>query len=738
MNKRQNVNQSKVATTANSDAIILTYRKAGSGRRDSNSIPQKADGSGMTVATLGYTMVICGNSDDPQHRYRGRIEKVKFGVPIEEAFVHDIPATLLDIWRAPGNQAQVRKLSHIMQHGRLVNIANFSVYTAASVIKKFLSKLPGGIFGLENEQKLFDLYNTSADLESQRQSFCRIKQLINSVTALTYITFWHFYMISESADAFGSRMTTEALGISVAPSLFHSCIHDGQRAKIEDVIRFKIASEIITRIIENFGYVSLFPRENYEYYARITGRTLRFDENESRLRFITPSNVLDWPVPPPSTYSIMAARCAGSYSMASVAAIDHINSNCGRHSDHNQQQYLQNMFKNVSIWAANRADCMRNREKQENMENNEFEPSLLTSITNLQPQQRTSGYPYTAISDYRRTFFGTGPQHITIATIADDELISKNAKSVFQPDVILVTADSTDDKGVVERNYRFYPRRQTQPTSHPELLYKRLSSSAAEVQIPHSDDDEKYSLNAFHGSGFLESTHSLTYLEWVHERQTRRMRTRSEWLVPFTCAISKDCGTSQLNTSGLSSTSILQPHSQFGDSTISSFDGRTGSPDNTDECLINVTQKLFLSKACEESPASVSGQIPPVPQPKTSPTSRIAGGIVRRRSWRTHYVRPNRIVEGGSKERDAGKVATVSSRSAPLYRRNVPSAFNRSTTGRSIMLPSSLMELQQQRHRTRTSSPEYEKRYYHSTDSCSSTSYGRESKTNLQSRNVHF
>ncbi|RCN41589.1 hypothetical protein ANCCAN_12457, partial [Ancylostoma caninum] len=78
-----------------------------------------------------------------------------------------------DIWRAPGNQAQVRKLSHIMQHGRLVNIANFSVYTAASVIKKFLSKLPGGIFGMENEQVLFNsaLHNTDAD--KQRQVFYR-------------------------------------------------------------------------------------------------------------------------------------------------------------------------------------------------------------------------------------------------------------------------------------------------------------------------------------------------------------------------------------------------------------------------------------------------------------------------------------------------------------------------------------------------------------------------------------
>uniref|UniRef100_A0A0K0DNV5 Rho-GAP domain-containing protein n=1 Tax=Angiostrongylus cantonensis TaxID=6313 RepID=A0A0K0DNV5_ANGCA len=142
----------------------------------------------MTVVA-SYGMVLCGNSsDDLQQRYRGRIEKVKFGVPINEAFAHDIPATLLvlllkvnkegplkkDIWRAPGNQAQVRKLSHIMQHGRLVNIANFSVYTAASVIKKFLSKLPGGIFGVENEQILFNSALNKAEVDKQRQVFYRL------------------------------------------------------------------------------------------------------------------------------------------------------------------------------------------------------------------------------------------------------------------------------------------------------------------------------------------------------------------------------------------------------------------------------------------------------------------------------------------------------------------------------------------------------------------------------------
>lgn len=62
----------------------------------------------MTVSGYGMHMVFCG-TDELQHRYRGRIEKyvfcvfyliktffrVKFGVPINEAFAHDIPATLL-------------------------------------------------------------------------------------------------------------------------------------------------------------------------------------------------------------------------------------------------------------------------------------------------------------------------------------------------------------------------------------------------------------------------------------------------------------------------------------------------------------------------------------------------------------------------------------------------------------------------------------------------------------------
>uniref|UniRef100_A0A7E4V6A2 Rho-GAP domain-containing protein n=1 Tax=Panagrellus redivivus TaxID=6233 RepID=A0A7E4V6A2_PANRE len=244
----------------------------------------------MTVAAYG--MVICG-TDDMHHRYRGRIEKVKFGVPIAEAFSHDIPATLLvlllkvnkegplkkDIWRAPGNQAQVRKLSSIMQHGRLVNISNISVYTAASVIKKFLSKLPGGIFGVENEQELFSIVQQQ-DNEQQRLVFCRVICSLSVPSQhLLVLLFGTFRIISDSADTFGTRMTPDAIGISVAPSLFHTCIHEGQRAKLEDVMRFKLASQVISKIIQGFGFTNLFPRECYEFYARITGRTLRVDEH---------------------------------------------------------------------------------------------------------------------------------------------------------------------------------------------------------------------------------------------------------------------------------------------------------------------------------------------------------------------------------------------------------------------------------------------------------------------------
>lgn len=72
-----------------------------------------------------------------------------------------------DVFRAPGHLGNMKKLIHFLQTGRLVNMEKFSVYTIASVLKKFLRKIPGGIFGRNNEQQLFTIVEME-NVEDQR------------------------------------------------------------------------------------------------------------------------------------------------------------------------------------------------------------------------------------------------------------------------------------------------------------------------------------------------------------------------------------------------------------------------------------------------------------------------------------------------------------------------------------------------------------------------------------------
>ena len=53
--------------------------------------------------------------------------------------------------------------------GRLVNIHSFSVNTIASVLKKFLRKIPGGIFGPENEAELFQIIKIDSTEEKLKK-----------------------------------------------------------------------------------------------------------------------------------------------------------------------------------------------------------------------------------------------------------------------------------------------------------------------------------------------------------------------------------------------------------------------------------------------------------------------------------------------------------------------------------------------------------------------------------------
>uniref|UniRef100_A0A914DGF2 Rho-GAP domain-containing protein n=1 Tax=Acrobeloides nanus TaxID=290746 RepID=A0A914DGF2_9BILA len=691
-------------------------------------------------------MVICG-TDDLQHRYRGRIEKVKFGVPIAEAFAHDIPATLLvlllkvnkegpfkkDIWRAPGNAAQVRKLSHIMQHGRLVNISNISVYTAASVIKRFLAKLPGGIFGSENEQELFTVVQ-QPDSEQQRQVFCRVICSLSVPSQhLLVLLFGTFRIISDSAETFGTRMTPEAIGISVAPSLFHTCIHDGEKAKLEDVMRFKMASQVVSKIIQGFGYTNLFPRECYEFYARITGRTLRVDE-QWHFTFQYPST------------ATCAAAIARSYSLDAFTE-------CQESPMTPRSVMRYGSLKANTSTQRNRLSAPPNQiyaiKESENVSTNGFNSVLVktpiahkSSPAKPKPnnQQQANNHPkpceqcetLAAFEDFDlRESASWSYSQPTIAAGSDTPPPSTSAAAAAAEDN-LEELDAYGEclPGPSTSHGYSLPRKTRASSTHPlpeeeemikEVISQRLSSSLGEVLV-HSDWEEDIGMGT-RCTDSLESTRSLTYLEWVHEKQTRRMRTRSEWfLSPIMPPKNGSSMSADFRSARFSRRLTLPKHDE--DSLISSSEDIAQPSSSkilpiepiledpqTPRQPLQPIQQPYQSNSRHSSSGGASE--PATPQAVTSlsaffGSSSISGdghapnltktdqasvaggsvappkngngngngsrisncGVVRRRSWRTHYVRPHKSFE----QADLGTVENIdvgqSSRSTPIRRRS--------------------------------------------------------------------
>ncbi|XP_050094879.1 uncharacterized protein LOC126577367 isoform X3 [Anopheles aquasalis] len=241
------------------------------------------------AATLGSVVTSCGH---PGAQYLHRLEKVKFGVPLEEVCKNDIPGPLLvlilklnkeapfrkDVFRAPGNQNAMKKLIHFLQQGRLVNVDNYSVYTIASVLKKFLRKLPGGVFGRDGEAELFQIVDLDDELEQREKIHKLLMSLPGHTQRLLVLLFGTFRVIASNSERADTGMTSEALGVSVAPSFFQSCVSDGKTARMKDVLRFKVATKIMKQMIEQFTACDLFGRVNYEYYVRVTGRVLRVQD----------------------------------------------------------------------------------------------------------------------------------------------------------------------------------------------------------------------------------------------------------------------------------------------------------------------------------------------------------------------------------------------------------------------------------------------------------------------------
>ncbi|KAE8753208.1 hypothetical protein FOCC_FOCC000131 [Frankliniella occidentalis] len=378
------------------------------------------------AATFSNVVTSCGH---PTYAFPHRLEKVKFGVHLDEVCKNDIPAPLLvlilklnkeapfkkDVFRAPGYQGSMKKLSHFLQAGRLVNIDNFSVYTIASVLKKFLRKIPGGIFGRINEQRLFHIIT----LESMEEQRNEIHRLITSMPVhtqrLLVLLFGTFRVIAANADRAGTGMTSEALGVSVAPSFFQSCVSDGKTAKMEDVLRYKVATRIMKFLIDNFGVSNLFGRENYEFYARITGRILKVEDDW----------IFSFRYPPDSFVSPMS------------------------HQEESQST-----------------------------------PALIHIPGGLDPSVANS----------------------SLGIIPENNLLESYTRLSI----------SLEENGLFKAASR--------------------SSSSSATASHHMTLDELRAVNRY-----AESTKSLSYLPQVHERQTERMRTRSEWFLTPTAAAQFEC-----------------------------------------------------------------------------------------------------------------------------------------------------------------------------------------------------
>lgn len=396
------------------------------------------------AATFSNVVTSCGHPSVP---YPRRLEKVKFGIPLDEVCKNDIPGPLLvlilklnkeaplkkDVFRAPGHQGNMKKLIHFLQTGRLVNMDNFSVYTIASVLKKFLRKLPGGIFGRTNEQQLFTIVQMN-DISEQRDEVYRlITTLPLHTQRLLVLLFGTFRVIATNAERANTGMSSEALGVSVAPSFFQSCVSDGKTAKMEDVLRYKVATKIMKFLIDNFGSCNLFGRTNYEFYARITGRILKVEE--------------DW------IFSFRFPPDIGSRQL----------------SLETEKTWLQ--------YECERWGLKFNLETMSHQEESQSTPALIHVPESIDEAVASC----------------------SLGMIPENNLLESCTRLSI----------SLEENGLFKGSSR--------------------SSSSSATASHHMTLDELRAVNRY-----AESTKSLSYLPQVHERQTARMRTRSEWFLNST------------------------------------------------------------------------------------------------------------------------------------------------------------------------------------------------------------
>lgn len=153
-----------------------------------------------------------------------RLKKLKFGAPISTALKNGyLPIPLMellvyiahegmstaDLFRRPGNPRDTQRIVKRMSEGKPVIFQNYNLYTLTTVVKKFLLRLPGGIFGKEGEATLLSVLSLQHKMEQFEAVHAFLTTLSRGHQQLVSLLFgiW-FTMINNSHVNF---MTTEAL-----------------------------------------------------------------------------------------------------------------------------------------------------------------------------------------------------------------------------------------------------------------------------------------------------------------------------------------------------------------------------------------------------------------------------------------------------------------------------------------------------------------------------------------------
>ncbi|KAK7108664.1 hypothetical protein V1264_016354 [Littorina saxatilis] len=201
--------------------------------------------------------------------------KLKFGVPINSALKHGLlPAPLVDIlvyiakegvatadvFRRPGNPNDIRRIVKRLSEGKQVIYTNYSFYTLASVVKKFLLKTPGGVLTEDGEEVLLHVLTLGHRMDQCQAVNTFIESLPVAHQQLLALLFGTWFRIVTYAEI--NFMSVEALSRSVAGSMFHTCAEDP--AKVEK------ASRILQLLIDNFGVAAMFGRQNIQFFAETT------------------------------------------------------------------------------------------------------------------------------------------------------------------------------------------------------------------------------------------------------------------------------------------------------------------------------------------------------------------------------------------------------------------------------------------------------------------------------------